>query len=89
MKYIKFEELDDNYEKVLELCKKKKRPLYATVNNKKELVIMDANTYKEILESYKTQELIMMSYIAFLKGEKNYSLNESKELINNLINKKK
>lgn len=73
------------YNDVVEKCKESGQPIYLTKNGQGELVVMDIDSFKRREQELKVQELILESVAARLAGEKDYSLEESKNLINKLI----
>ena len=73
------------YNDVVEKCKESGQPVYLTKNGQGELVVMDIDSFKRREQELKVQELILESVAARLAGEKDYSLEESKNLINKLI----
>lgn len=73
------------YNDVVEKCKESGQPIYLTKNGQGELVVMDIDSFKRREQELHVQELILESVAARLAGEKDYSLEESKNLINKLI----
>ena len=77
-----------NYNDVVRKCKESGEPVYLTKNGQGELVVMDIDSFHKREQELRAQELILESYMARLSGEKDFSLNESRQLIENMINGK-
>jgi len=73
------------YNDVVEKCKESGQPIYLTKNGQGELVVMDIDSFKRREQELKVKELILESVAARLAGEKDYTLEESRNLINKLI----
>jgi len=73
------------YNEVVNKCKESGEPIYLTKNGQGELVVMDLDSFQRKEQELHAQLLILESLAERLSGGKDYSLNESKELINNLI----
>ena len=74
-----------NYNSVVEKCKESGEPIYLTKNGQGELVVMDIASFEKREQELRAQQLVLESYAARLAGEKDYSLEESKTMINKLI----
>ena len=73
------------YNEVVEKCKESGEPIYLTKNGQGELVVMDIASFEKREQEFRAQQLVLEALAARLSGEKDYSLAESKKLINNLI----
>ena len=73
------------YNDVVKKCKETGQPIYLTKNGQGELVVMDISSFEKREQELKAQQLVIEAYAARLAGEKTYSLEESKELIDQLI----
>ena len=73
------------YNEVVEKCRESGEPIYLTKNGQGELVVMDIESFEKREQELQAQQLVLESFAARLAGEKDYSLEESKKLINNMI----
>ena len=73
------------YNDVVEKCKESGQPIYLTKNGQGELVVMDIVSFEKREQELQAQQLVLEAFAARLAGEKDYSLDESKNLINKLI----
>ena len=73
------------YNDVVDKCKESGQPIYLTKNGQGELVVMDIASFEKREQELRAQQLILEAFAARLAGEKNYSLEESKQLINAII----
>ena len=73
------------YNEVVEKCRESGEPIYLTKNGQGELVVMDIASFERREQELRAQQLVLEAFAARLAGEKDYSLEESKNLINNLI----
>lgn len=73
------------YNEVVEKCKESGAPIYLTKNGQGELVVMDIASFEKREQELRAQQLVLEAFAARLAGEKDYSLEESKNLINNLV----
>lgn len=73
------------YNDVVEKCKESGQPIYLTKNGQAELVIMDVASFEKREQELQAQQLVLDAFAARIAGEKDYSLEESKNLINKLI----
>ena len=73
------------YNEVVEKCRESGEPIYLTKNGQGELVVMDIATFEKREQEFRAQQLVLEALAARLAGEKDYSLAESKNLINSLI----
>ena len=76
------------YNEVVDKCKESGEPIYLTKNGQGELVVMDIASFERREQELQAQQLVLEAFAARLAGEKDLSLDESKELITNLINGK-
>lgn len=74
------------YNDVVEKCRETGQPIYLTKNGQGELVVMDIASFEKREQELRAQQLVLEAYAARLAGEKDYSLEESKKLISELIN---
>ena len=73
------------YNDVVEKCKESGQPIYLTKNGQGELVVMDIASFEKREQELQAQQLVLESFAARLAGEKDYTLEESRNLINKLI----
>ena len=73
------------YNEMVEKCKETGQPIYLTKNGQGELVVMDIASFEKREQELHAQQLILEAFAARLAGEKDYSLEESQNLINKLI----
>lgn len=73
------------YNDVVDKCKESGQPIYLTKNGQGELVVMDIASFEKREQELRAQQLVLEAFAARLAGEKNYSLEESKQLINAII----
>lgn len=73
------------YNEVVEKCRESGAPVYLTKNGQGELVVMDIASFEKREQEIRAQQLVLEAFAARLAGEKDYSLEDSKNLINNLI----
>lgn len=73
------------YNDVVEKCKESGQPVYLTKNGQGELVVMDIASFEKREQELHAQQLVLEALASRLSGEKDYSLDESKSLINKLI----
>ena len=73
------------YNDVVEKCKESGQPIYLTKNGQGELVVMDIASFEKREQELQAQQLVLEAFAARLAGEKDYTLEESKNLINKLI----
>lgn len=73
------------YNDVVEKCRETGEPIYLTKNGQGELVVMDIESFEKREQELRAQQMVLESFAARLAGEKDYSLEESKALINKII----
>lgn len=73
------------YNEVVEKCRESGAPIYLTKNGQGELVVMDIASFEKREQELQAQQLVLEAFAARLAGEKDYSLDESKELLSKLI----
>ena len=73
------------YNDVVQKCKESGHPIYLTKNGQGELVVMDIASFEKREQELQAQQLVLEAFAARLSGEKDYTLDESKDLINKLI----
>ena len=73
------------YNDVVEKCRETGEPIYLTKNGQGELVVMDIVSFEKRQQEIRAQELVLEAIAARLAGEKDYTISESKDLINKLI----
>lgn len=88
MMTIEFSDIYSKYTDVVDKCKESGQPIYLTSGGQNELIVMDTASFKKREQELHTQQLILESFAARLAGEKNYSLEESKKLVNKRIRNK-
>lgn len=76
------------YNDVVEKCKESGEPIYLTKNGQGELVVMDIESFEKREQELRAQQLVLESYAARLAGGKEYSLEESKNLILKMVESK-
>ena len=85
MTIVPFTNLRSKYNEVAEKCKESGQPIYLTRNGRGELVVMDIASFEKREQELLAQQLVLEAFAARLVGEKDYSIEESKNLINQLI----
>ena len=73
------------YNDVVEKCKESGEPIYLTKNGQGELVVMDISSFERREQEIRAQQLVLEAIAARLAGEKDYTLSESRNLINKLF----
>ena len=73
------------YNDVVQKCKESGQPIYLTKNGQGELVVMDIASFEKREQEIQAQQLVLEAFAARLSGEKDYTLDESKNLINKLL----
>ena len=73
------------YNDVVEKCKESGAPVYLTKNGQGELVVMDIASFEKREQELRAQQMVLEAFAARLSGARDYSLDESKKLIDNLI----
>lgn len=73
------------YNDVVEKCRETGEPIYLTKNGQGELVVMDIESFEKREQELRVQQMVLESFAARLAGEKDYSIEESKALINKII----
>lgn len=73
------------YNDVVDKCRESGEPVFLTKNGQGELVVMDIASFEKREQEMRAQQLVLEAFAARLAKEKDYSLEESKNLINNLI----
>ena len=77
------------YNDVVDKCKQTGQPIYLTKNGQGELVVMDIASFEKREQELRAQQLVLEAYAARLSGEKDFSIEESKNIIDELINSKR
>ena len=73
------------YNDVVNKCRESGEPVFLTKNGQGELVVMDIASFEKREQELRAQQLVLEAFAARLAKERDYSLEESKKLINNLI----
>lgn len=73
------------YSEVVEKCRESGEPIYLTRNGQGELVVMDIASFEKREQELMAQQMVLESYASRLAGAKDYSLEESMQMINKLI----
>ncbi len=73
------------YNDVVKRCKESGQPVYLTKNGQGELVVMDIASFEKREQELQAQQLVLEAFAARLAGEKDFSLSESKNLINKFV----
>lgn len=76
------------YSEVVEKCRESGEPIYLTRNGQGELVVMDIASFEKREQELMAQQMVLESYASRLAGAKDYTLEESMEMINKLIGDK-
>ena len=76
------------YNEVVDKCRESGEPIYLTKNGQGELVVMDIASFEKREQELLAQQLVLEAFAARLFDKKDYSLDESKSLINKLIESK-
>ena len=85
MKIMSSADIRQRYNDVVSQCRDSGEPVYLTKNGQGELVVMDIDSFEKREQMIRAQELVLESIAARLFGEKDYSIEESRQLINSLI----
>ena len=73
------------YNEVVEKCRESGQPIYLTKNGQGELVVMDIASFERREQELQAQQLVLEALAARLSGEKDYSLDESRQMIEKMI----
>ena len=73
------------YNDVVDKCRESGEPVFLTKNGQGELVVMDIASFEKREQELRAQQLVLEAFAARLAKERDYSLEESKKLINGLI----
>ena len=73
------------YNDVVQKCKESGQPIYLTKNGQGELVVMDIASFEKREQELRAQQLVLEAFATRHKEKKDYDLEESKNLINKLI----
>ena len=73
------------YNDVVDKCRESGEPVFLTKNGQGELVVMDIASFEKREQELRAQQLVLEAFAARLAKERDYSLEESKKLINSLI----
>ena len=73
------------YNEIVEKCRESGEPIYLTRNGQGELVVMDIASFEKREQELMAQQLVLEAYAARLAGAKDYSLKESMEMFNKMI----
>ena len=76
------------YNEIVEKCRESGEPIYLTRNGQGELVVMDIASFEKREQELMAQQLVLEAYAARLAGAKDYTLEESMDLINKMIEDK-
>lgn len=85
MKIMSSADIRQRYNDVVTQCRDSGEPVYLTKNGQGELVVMDIASFEKREQMIRAQELVLESIAARLFGEKDYSIEESRKIINSLI----
>ena len=85
MKIMSSADIRQRYNDVVNQCRDSGEPVYLTKNGQGELVVMDIDSFEKREQMIRAQELVLESIAARLFGEKDYSIEESRKIINSLI----
>lgn len=76
-----------NYNEISELCKKTGEPVYLTKNGEGDLVVMDIEAFTRREKMLKLREELLAVEEARANGEKDYTLEEVSEYLDEIIGK--
>ena len=85
MTILASEDICLEYDEIEMKCRESGEPIYLTKNGQVELVVMDIASFEKREQELRAQQLVLEAYAARLAGAKDYSLKESKKLIQELI----
>ena len=85
MRKIKSEKFSFNDDAIINECKETDEPIYITKDGKDELVIMSVSSYQKREQEKLAQQMVLESIIDRLSDQQKYTLEESKKLINKMI----
>ena len=77
--------LRNQYNEISERCKQTGEPIYLTKNGQGELVVMDIASFEKREQELRAQQLVLEAFAARLAGGKEYSIEQSKCLIDKMI----
>lgn len=80
-------ELRKNYNRVAELCRTYKTPVFLTRNGEGDTVIMDVETYSRREEDLAVAERLLAAERARLAGTRGYTVDEFKDNMRKAISK--
>jgi len=80
-------ELRKNYNRVAEVCRTYKTPVFLTRNGEGDTVIMDIETYSRREEDLATAERLLAAERARLEGTQGYSVQEFQSYMRSAIRK--
>ena len=69
------------YNEIVDKCRESGEPIYLTKNGQGELVVMDIASFEKREQELRAQMLVLEAYAARLAGEKDYTLQESTDLL--------
>ena len=72
----KLDELQPDYEEIIDLCRQTGKPVYITAEGVPSMVIMDINAFKEREAWLKLSETLMEAELEFAETGKAYSVEE-------------
>lgn len=84
---VSFNELENNYEKISRECKASGKPIFITLNGKKDTVIMSQQVYDELIDKQETSKRLTLAREDRLKGRKGATLEETQRLMHSAIEK--
>ena len=85
MTVMSYDDFCSKYDKAVKKCKESGQPIYLANNGQVELVVMDIASFERREQELQAKQLVLEALASRLAGGKDYSLEESKDLINKII----
>ena len=82
---IDFEKLKTNYDEIYKKCQESKEPVYLKQGDQVQLVVMSKNAFLRKQQEIIAQQMVLESYAGYLSGEQTYSMDEVKQMADDLI----
>ena len=78
-------DIRSNYNAVIEECRQSGEPIYLTKNGQEDAVVMDIDSFERREQLLKAQTMVLEAYIDGLSGAKNYSTEEVRAMMDQII----
>lgn len=77
MVVLPFAIIRSHYSDVAAICKKSKEPIFLIEKGRRELVVLDVDTFEEMKQEIVLREKILHAHASYLAGENTHSLEET------------